>query len=59
MLLEAMGVGAGDGPTGVLADEELLRVVGNFPLRSLAAFPGMAVDHTTLDSLLARLCAER
>jgi beta-glucosidase len=59
MLLEAMGVGAGDGPTGVLADEELLRVVGNFPLRSLAAFPGMAVDHTTLDSLLARLGAER
>ncbi|WP_344111013.1 glycoside hydrolase family 3 C-terminal domain-containing protein [Kribbella alba] len=59
MLLEAMGVGEGDGPTGVLADEELLRVVGNFPLRSLAAFPGMAVDHTTLDSLLARLGAER
>jgi beta-glucosidase len=59
LLLATIGTGEGGRPNGVLGDEELLKVVGNFPLRSLAAFPGMAVDHATLDELLRQLRPER
>lgn len=41
---------AAAGP-GVLGDEELLRVIGNFPLGRLAAFPGMGITHETLGHL--------
>ncbi|WP_344221177.1 glycoside hydrolase family 3 C-terminal domain-containing protein [Kribbella sancticallisti] len=53
------GIAEGGATGGVLADAEMLRVIGNFPLRSLCAFPGMALDHATLDSLLGRLGAQR
>ena len=51
LLLAAIGAQ----PGGVFADEELVRLIGNFPLRRLVAFPGMVVDHATLDALLERL----
>ena len=40
---------------GMLGDEELQRVVGNFPMRSLAGFPNVTLDHATLDEVVARL----
>ncbi|RFU20904.1 glycoside hydrolase family 3 C-terminal domain-containing protein [Geodermatophilus marinus] len=36
----------GDGrPKGILGDVALLRVIGNFPLATLAAFPGLGITH--------------
>ena len=41
---------AAAGP-GILQDEELLRVIGNFPLGRLAAFPGIGISRETLTRL--------
>jgi hypothetical protein len=30
-------------------------VVGNFPMRSLAGFPNITLDHATLDEVVTRL----
>jgi beta-glucosidase len=35
-------------------DPELVAVVGTMPMSTLAAFPGMSIDHDTLDGLAAR-----
>ncbi|HSK53756.1 MAG TPA: glycoside hydrolase family 3 C-terminal domain-containing protein [Jiangellales bacterium] len=40
---------------GFLAEGDLVRVIGNFPLDRLAAFPGFGIDRATLDLLAARL----
>jgi beta-glucosidase len=40
-----VGVGADGRPAGVLGDDELLRVIGGFPLSTLAAFPGGGISH--------------
>jgi beta-glucosidase len=40
---------------GFLAEGDLVRVIGNFPLDRLAAFPGFGIDRATLDRLAARL----
>ena len=55
LLLASIGTSESGTPNGVLGDEELLRVIGNFPLRRLCAFPGMVVDNKTLDGLLEQL----
>jgi len=34
------------------------RVIGNFPIGTLAAFPGLGIDHATVDHLLGRLPAQ-
>ncbi len=39
----------------LLDDPELIRVIGTMPMRTLAAFKGMAIDHDTLDQLAAEL----
>ena len=42
----------GDGrPMGVLGDAELLRVIGNFPLTTLTAFPGLGISHDLVRTL--------
>src|SRR5829696_6259820 len=55
LLREAIGVDEHGQPRGILGDEELIRVIGNFPIIRLAAFPGLGIDHTTVDHLLGRL----
>ena len=55
LLREAVGVDENGRPQGILGDEELIRVIGNFPIRTLAAFPGLGIDHATVDHLLRRL----
>jgi beta-glucosidase len=42
LLREAVGVDENGRPRGILGDEELIRVIGNFPIRTLAAFPALA-----------------
>ncbi len=55
LLREAIGVDEHGQPRGILGDDELLRVIGNFPISTLAAFPGLGIDHTTVDHLIERL----
>jgi beta-glucosidase len=55
LLREAIGIDEHGHPRGILGDEELIRVIGNFPISTLAAFPGLGIDHATVDHLLGRL----
>jgi beta-glucosidase len=55
LLRETIGVDERGRPRGILGDEELIRVIGNFPISTLAAFPGLGIDHATVDHLLGRL----
>ncbi|MBP2326654.1 beta-glucosidase [Kibdelosporangium banguiense] len=45
-LVAAVGV-----DQGILGDEELRKVIGNFPLSALAAFPGIGITHDVLKNL--------
>jgi beta-glucosidase len=54
-LLHAVARDASGEPIGILADEELQRVIGNFPLRSLAAFQGFGFDRGTVLQLLEQV----
>jgi beta-glucosidase len=47
---EAVATGQPD-PT---RDPELVAVVGTMPMSTLAAFPGMSLDHDALDELVRR-----
>ncbi len=40
---------------GPLGDEELVRVIGNFPMSALAGFPIVDLDHAGLADLVARV----
>jgi beta-glucosidase len=40
---------------GFLAEGDLVKVIGNFPMDRLAAFPGFGLDRATLDRLAAGL----
>jgi beta-glucosidase len=55
LLREAIGVDERGRPRGILGDEELIRVIGNFPIRTLAAFSGLGIEHATVDHLLGQL----
>jgi beta-glucosidase len=55
LLREAVGVDEHGNPRGILGDEDLIRVIGNFPISTLAAFPGLGIDHATVDHLIERL----
>jgi beta-glucosidase len=45
---------ANDGPP-VLQDDELVKVIGTMPMSTLAAFPGLGIDHATLEHLVRQL----
>jgi beta-glucosidase len=55
LLREAVGVDENGRPRGILGDDELIRVIGNFPISTLAAFPCLGIDHATVDHRLGRL----
>jgi beta-glucosidase len=50
-LLAAVGSDADGRPNGIVGDPELLAVIGNFPLRTLLAFPGMGIDASTFQAV--------
>jgi beta-glucosidase len=54
-LEEAFGTREDGRLQGMLGDEELRRVIGNFPMRSLAGFPNVTIDHATVDTMVERL----
>jgi beta-glucosidase len=51
LIAEAVAAGQPD-PT---RDKELVAVIGQMPMTTLAAFAGMSIDHDTLDKLAERL----
>jgi beta-glucosidase len=53
-LRAAIGHEADGRPRGILGDEELQIVIGNFPISSLTAFPGLGVDHSVVTELIRR-----
>jgi beta-glucosidase len=55
-LRAAVGVDDEGKPRGILGSQEMLTVIGNFPLSTLAAF-GMGIDHATVADLLQRFGA--
>jgi beta-glucosidase len=55
VIREVVGTDAAGRPRGILGDDELRAVVGNFPIGALTAFPGTGLDGGTVDELLRRL----
>jgi beta-glucosidase len=55
LLLEAVGTDEKRRPRGILGDDELRAVVGNFPITALTAFPASGLDPGTVDELVQRL----
>jgi beta-glucosidase len=58
-LRAAFGTDEAGNPKGILGDDELVKTIGNFPMTSLAAFPGIGLDRTTLDSLIEQIRAQK
>ena len=52
-LRREIGTGPDGKPGGILASDELVAIIGNFTLHTLAAFPGLGVTHEVLNRLLA------
>jgi beta-glucosidase len=55
LLHEVVGADEAGRPRGILGDDEVRSVVGNFPLSALAAFPSSGLDQGIVDQLLRRL----
>jgi beta-glucosidase len=51
-LRREIGTGPDGKPGGILASDELVGLIGNFTLHTLAAFPGLGVTHEVLNRLL-------
>lgn len=54
-LEEAIGTGPDGRILGMLGDEEALPVIRSFPMRTLAGFPTVTIDHAVLDDLVDRV----
>ena len=57
-LLRAVGTNRDGHPKGIVGDSGRIRVIGNFPLRSLAVFPGTGLTHDVVDAICAELASE-
>jgi hypothetical protein len=51
----AFGTDEDGNAKGILDDEELPRVIGNFPMSRPAAFPDVGLDHAALDAVFAQV----
>ena len=57
LLHKAVGTDETGRPKGILGDEELLPVIGNFPISTLAAFPGLGLTHELIHNLVEQVSA--
>jgi beta-glucosidase len=51
LLRKAVGTDDAGRPKGITGNEELMAIIGNFPISSLAAFPGLGITHETVRSV--------
>jgi len=58
-LRDAMGTRPDGRPGGIFGSEELLAIIGNMPLATLAAFPGSGVTGELVDTLVAAVIERR
>ena len=59
VLRGALGTDANGRPGGILGSEELLAIIGNMPLATLAGFPGLGVTPGMIDGLVAAVIERR
>ena len=52
LLHKAVGTDETGTPNGILGNQELMPVIGNFPISTLAAFPGLGLSHTIVQALI-------
>jgi beta-glucosidase len=57
LLHKAVGTDEARRPKGILGNQELLPVIGNFPISTLAAFPGLGLSHELVHTLLEQVSA--
>lgn len=58
-LRHALGTRPAGRPGGILGSEELLTIIGNMPLATLAAFPGLGVTQDLIGALVAVVIERR
>jgi beta-glucosidase len=56
-LRELIGVDANGNPQGILASPDLLKMIGNFPISSIASFPGLGLTPDGVRHLVAEVSA--
>ncbi|GAA1517389.1 glycoside hydrolase family 3 C-terminal domain-containing protein [Kribbella lupini] len=54
-LRELIGVDANGNPRGILASPDLLKLIGNFPISSIATFPGLGLTPESVNRLIAEV----
>jgi beta-glucosidase len=52
LLHKAVGTDEEGRPKGILGNDELMVVIGNFPITTLAAFPGLGLSHSVVHALI-------
>jgi beta-glucosidase len=57
LLHKAVGTDEEGRPKGILGNQELLPVIGNFPISTLAAFPGLGLSHPVVHALIDQISA--
>jgi beta-glucosidase len=57
LLHQAVGTDDQGRPRGILGNTELLPVIGNFPIGTLAAFPGLGLTHELVHRLVEQVSA--
>jgi len=58
-LRDALGTGPDGRPAGILGSEELLAIIGNMPLGTLTAFPGLGVTEEMIGTLVTAMNERR
>jgi beta-glucosidase len=54
-LRQAIGTDADGNPRGILAVPRLIKIIGNFPLLTLAAFGQLGLDQAAVHDLIRRV----
>jgi beta-glucosidase len=57
LLHESVGIDETGRPKGILGNEELMIVIGDFPISTLAAFPSLGLSHSVVHALIDQVSA--
>ena len=53
----AVGTDEAGRPAGIVGNGHLVKVIGNFPISTLAAFPGLGIDHGVVETVVKQVRA--